>query len=215
MDRGNRSTWIAGLLVAVGVLMLLDRAGWLSGIGGWLWGLVFLAGGVAFLAVFYRDQTRWWALFPGFGLLGLSAATLMGNAGGPLFLALVGLAFALVYAADRKRWWALIPAGALATLAIVAWIDAASPGYDSSWVFFVGLAATFAAVAAQPAERRQRWAVYPALGLVALAVVTLVSSAAVPTVIAIVLIAIGAFLLWRRPQERIDGSEVPRRRSKA
>ncbi len=210
MERDRRSTMVAGLLIALGVLLLLDRAGWLSGVGGWLWGLIFLGGGLAFLAVFYRDRTRWWALFPGCGLLGLSAATLMDRSGGPLFLALLGLAFALVYAGDRSRWWAVIPAGALATLALVAWIDVRAPGYDTGWVFLVGMAATFAALAFQPEPMRKRWALYPALGLAALAAITLVSSDTAPIVISIGLIGVGGYLLWRRSE---GPGALPRKRS--
>jgi len=197
MDKDRRVTWIAGLLIGVGVLNLLARAGWMVGVGGWLWGLLFLAAGGAFLWLYARDRQQWWAVFPGFGLVGLAAAVLMGNAGGVLFLALLGLAFALVYSADRRRWWAIVPAGALATLALVAWLEALRPGYDGGWVFFLGLAATFAALLLQPAERRQRWALWPALALALLSLLTLVTSQAGPTVIALVLIALGAFLVLR------------------
>lgn len=197
MDNERRNAWIAGLLIGVGVLLLLQRLGWLVGTGSWLWGLVFLAGGAAFLMVYVRDRAQWWALFPGFALVGLAAAVLMGNDGGALFLALLGLAFAVVYASDRRRWWAVIPGGALATLALVAWLDTVRPGYDAGWVFFMGLAATFAALVAQPAERRQGWALYPAAGLALLALLTLVTSSAGPALIAVVLIAVGVVLLLR------------------
>ena len=212
MEKDRRVTWIAGILIAVGVVNLLARAGWLVGAGGWLWGVLFLVGGAAFLGVVARDQRQWWAVFPGFGLLGLAAAVLMGNAGGALFLALLGLAFALVYATDHRRWWAVLPAGALATLALVAWVEALRPGYDAGWVFFLGLAATFAALLLQPAERRQRWAVWPALALALLSVLTLFTSQAGPTVIALFLIALGAFLVLRdRPtgEGRIRGGGKP------
>lgn len=205
MDDERRNTWIAGLLIGVGVLVLLDRAGWLVGVGGWFWGLVFLAGGALFVGIFARDRRQWWALFPGFGLAGVAAAMLMGNAGGSLFLALLGLAFALVYASDRRRWWAIIPAGALATLALVAWLGDVRPGYQAGWVFFLGLAATFGALLLQPPERRQPWAAIPALALAVLAVLTLFASHAGPTVIALVMIAAGIVLAWRgRPPGRRD-----------
>lgn len=197
MDYDRRTRWIAGLLIAAGVLALLERVGWLVGVGSWLWGLLLLVGGAAFLAVYLRDATQWWALFPGFGLAGLAAAVFTGNAGGALFLALLALAFALVYASDRRRWWAILPAGALATLSLVAWSDAVRPGTDAGWLFFLGLAATFAALLLQPPERRQGWAVYPALGLAALALLTLVTRGAGPVVIAVVLIGVGVVLLMR------------------
>lgn len=197
MERDSTRSWVAGLLIAVGVLVLLDRLGWFAGAMSWLWGLAFLAGGGAFILVYRRDRRHWWALFPGFGLLGLAAAVLLGSNGGALFLALLGLAFAVVYAGDRRRWWAIIPAGTLATLALVAWVGARWPASDPAWLFFAGLAATFGALLAQPGERRQRWAVYPALGLAALAVITALTSRTGPIVVALLAIGAGAVLLTR------------------
>lgn len=199
---------VAALLIAAGALLLLDRFGWLSGVGSWLWGLLFLAGGAAFLAVAWRDRERWWALIPGFALVGLAAAVLMGAAGGPLFLALLGVAFAVVYATDHRRWWAIIPAGALATLALVAYLGVAFPRYEAGWVFFVGLAATFLALVVQPPERRQRWAVIPAIALAALALVTVMAQQAGTWIVALLLIAGGGVLLLRRPP---DERRLPRR----
>jgi hypothetical protein len=203
MEKDRRVTWIAGLLIGVGVFNLLVRAGWMAGVGGWLWGLFFLAGGGVFLWFYTRDRQQWWAVFPGFGLIGLAAAVLMGNAGGALFLALLGLAFAVVYSTDRRRWWAILPAGALATLALVAWLGTVRPAYDAGWVFFLGLAATFAALLLQQGDQRQRWAAVPALALALLALLTLFTSQAGPTVIALALIALGAVLVLRdRPLGR-------------
>lgn len=197
MHRESTRSWVAGLLIAVGVLVLLERGGWLIGIGSWLWGLAFLAGGGLFIGIYARDRHQWWALFPGFGLAGLAAAMLLGSNGGALFLAVLGLGFALVYAADRRRWWAIIPAGSLATLALVAWTQTRWPDTNSGWLFFGGLAATFAALVLQPPERRRRWAVYPALGLAAMAILTLLSSRTGPIVVAAAAIVVGAALLLR------------------
>lgn len=197
MARESTRSWIAGLLIAAGVLVLLDRLGWLAGVGSWLWGLVFLAGGGAFLLVYRADERHWWALFPGFALVGLGAVVLVGANGGALFLALLGLAFAVVYAGDRRRWWAIIPAGSLATLALMAWADARWPAADAAWLFFAGLAATFAALLVQPRERRRSWAVYPALALAVMAVLTALTSRTGPIVLAALAILAGAFLLFR------------------
>lgn len=208
METQSSRTWIAGLLIAVGVLVLLERLEWLGGHPSWLWGVAFLAGGAAFIAVYLNDRSQWWALFPGFGLVGLAAAALLGSSGGALLLALLGLAFALVYASNRRRWWAIIPAGSLATLALMAWLATRWPAADLGWLFFLGLAATFAALAIQPPERRQRWAVLPALGLAALSLVTLVSSRTGPVVVAVLAILAGAAMLARNGRPSL---EAPRR----
>lgn len=216
MTRDTTRSWIAGLLIAAGVLVLLDRLGWFAGITSWLWALAFLAAGGVFIAVFWRDRRHWWALFPGFGLVGLAAAVLLGSSGGALFLALLGLAFAVVYAVDRRRWWAIIPAGSLATLALMAWVEVRWPGSEAAWVFFAGLAVTFAALLAQPPERRQRWAVYPAAGLALMAVLTALTSRTGPIVVGALAVLAGAVLLARgglpAAGRAAASGEPPRRR---
>lgn len=121
----------------------------------------------------------WWALLPGFGLLALGAATLSsGAASAPLFLGFLGAGFAAAYRAERRRWWAILPAGVLWTLALVAWLGETRPGSQVGWVFFLGLAATFGALFSLPGAQRQRWALYPALGTLALALLVFVVSGA-------------------------------------
>lgn len=209
MGSGSTRSWIAGLLIAAGVLVLLERLGWFAGGMGWLWSLAFLSGGGLFILVYQRDRHHWWALFPGFGLLGVAAAVLLGSNGGALILALLGLAFAVVYAGDRRRWWAIIPAGSLATLALVAWVGSRWPGSDAGWLLFAGLAVTFAALLAQPAERRQPWAVYPAVGLAVLAVLTAFTSRTGPIVVASLAIVAGVALLARGGLPRVARPRRP------
>lgn len=115
--------WGWGLL-ALGVLALLQTLG--VSVVGWVWGVLFAAGGLLFLGVYQQDNTRWWALIPGFTLLGLGALLLFepllqGSTEGALFLAAIGAGFLATYLVRRSNWWALIPAGTLLTLALVAW----------------------------------------------------------------------------------------------
>lgn len=198
----NRSKLLAILLLG-GFFFLAANLGWLGLFANWLWALLFLVGGVAFLYLHRIDKTCWWALIPGFGFLGLGAAVLMpGDAGGSFFLGLTGAGFAAVYLNDRRRWWAIIPAGSLLTLALVAWLDVWTG--DASWLFFLGLAATFGTLVALPEGKgKQRWAIYPALGTLALALVTLVSSGVGGLLFPLLLIGLGALQLWR------GGGSVP------
>lgn len=195
----DRSSLWAILLIAVGVLFLAGNLGWLPGLGGWIWALLFAVGGAAFLAWFARDRSQWWALIPGSALFGLSAAIVGGAAGGGAFLALLGAGFGAIYWLERTRWWAIIPGGVLLTLGIVAWLDTTLPRFDAGWVFFLGLAATFGALYVLPEQKgRQRWAIYPALATLALALVILASGAVTGVVVPLLLIAAGAYLLWQR-----------------
>jgi hypothetical protein len=75
----------------------------------------------------------------------------------------------LVYLADLSKWWAIIPAGVMSTLGVVAGADELRfLGVDSGGLFFLGLGATFLAVAFLTGQRgeRQSWALIPAAVLI-------------------------------------------------
>jgi hypothetical protein len=205
-DATNKTTsnqsW-ALILIFLGLVFLATNFGWFGWFTSWLWSLLFVAGGAAFLYVYYQNRERWWALIPGFALLAVGVAALSGNAAGGLFLALMGAGFAAVFVTNRARWWAVIPAGALFTLALIAWLDAARPAWDTGWLFFTGIAATFGVLFFLPeGQGKQGWAIYPALGCLALVLLTFWSSNLGSVIISLVLIAVGVFLFWRQRREK-------------
>lgn len=206
-DRG-RSFW-AYVLVAAGVVLLAANLGWFAGVGSWVWALLFLAGGAAFLYHYVNHREEWWALIPGSALAGIGVTVLAGDAGGPVFLGLLGAGFAAVYLSGRQRWWAVIPAGALLTLALVAWLEEVGPRIDAGWVFMLGLAATFGYLYLLPeGQGKQRWAVYPALAMAAIAVLACFDTSLGGIVGPLLLIGAGAYLIWRRT-ERGGGASGP------
>lgn len=120
--KNNPQTW-GWILVALGVLFLLQNLGFQ--IAGWIWGSIFLAAGAGFIWYYQQNHSQWWALIPGFTLLGLGTLILFepilgGNLGGGVFLAAIGLGFVAVYFVRPGNWWALIPGGTLITLGAVA-----------------------------------------------------------------------------------------------
>ena len=198
----QRNAW-ATLLIALGLFFLLANTGWLAGLASWFWGLLFLAGGGAFLVVYRNDRRHWWALIPGFSLVAVGVAALSGDTAGALFLALLGTGFAAVYLSDRQRWWAIIPAGVLYTLALVAWTSTVWPRADAGWLFFLGIAATFGLLFVLPeGEGRQRWAIYPALGSLVFVAITLMASNVGGVLVPLLLIGAGAYLVWRQGSSR-------------
>jgi hypothetical protein len=199
LDIRDRRTQIGLGLVALGLLALLGDLGLFAGIGRLFGLLLFGAAGLIVLRMYRDAPSRIWTLPVGFGLLGLAIASLDVPWGGGAFLGAIGLGFLAVWLTDtdRERWWALIPAGVLLTLGVVAIYDEwlGGRGDVGGTLFFLGLAATFAALYLLPSVR-QSWAIWPALGLgiVALLTVSFQGGWIVP----IALIALGGWLLTRQ-----------------
>ena len=159
------------LLIAVGILVLLQNLGILAGGLALLWALLFGAGGVVFLYVFITDRTNWWAIIPGFVLPSIAAIialdqfapAISGSWGGTLVLGGIGLAFWVVYLTNREHWWAVIPGGVLVTLALVTGISSVLEGVEMGGVFLIGLGVTFGLLSLmRTPEGRIKWALIPA-----------------------------------------------------
>ena len=204
MNNSRTGTLALGaLLVAFGVLFLLQNFGLFSGVEDLVFLALFGAGGLAFLYLFATNQQQWWAVIPGFVLLGLGVLIAFGDRlgawGGALFLGSIGLAFWVIFFVRRDFWWAIIPGGVLVTLAAVAALGENLQGMATGGVFFLGLALTFALVYLLTAqEDRQHWAAIPALvlGIMGL-LLTLSLGGIINFVWAVGLIAAGVYLLAR------------------
>jgi hypothetical protein len=204
----SRVTW--GLvLIAAGALALLVNLSVIPE-SSWLWAAAFGAVGVYFLFVFFSSRENWWAAFPAFGALGITGtiivaevSTWMDELAGAVFLGAVSLAFFAIYIRRPDNWWALIPGGA--TLAIAAVVLASAyenvlPGDAPPVILFAGMGLTFLLVYFTRSESgRNRWAIWPALGLFALALVTGVAVFDLAGyVLPVVLIGAGLVILLRR-----------------
>lgn len=169
MRRIDPRLLIGVLLVLGGLLSLLDVWGVISDAGGIFWGMIFAAGGLAFLYLLFNNRGNWWAAFPGFALLGLAASAFLPDSlepySGLAFFLGLSTAFWWVYLTDRARWWAIIPAGVLLTLGIVSALDNIE-GLETGGVFFLGLGATFLLVALLPGTGTRSWAWIPGVLLV-------------------------------------------------
>ena len=109
----------------------------------------------------------------------------------------IGLVFMFLFAAtfisfailSKKNWWAIIPAGLFASIGLVVALDTLLPheeypriqgmliwGYYT-WVLFLGLAATFGILWLLRKSLPTSWAIYPAVGFLAMAVLFIVEGA--------------------------------------
>ena len=86
---------VGALLVAFGVLFLLQNFGFLGAVQNTIWLVLFGAAGLTFLFVFASNRQQWWAVIPGFVLLGLAVLIAFGDRlgawGGALFLGSIGI----------------------------------------------------------------------------------------------------------------------------
>jgi hypothetical protein len=204
----NYVTVVWGLiLLAVGVLLLLQTLGWLAIGWSFLWMLLALAGGAAFVVMFVTRREHWWAAIPGFTLLGMGtlmaldrySTAAIGGWGGSIFLGGISLGFWAVFLRKRENWWAVIPGGVLMTLATVAGLSEVVSGLEIGGIFFLGLALTFSLVYVLPTpEGRMTWAVIPAGILFALGVLILIGAGSVINFVwPVALILVGSYLLYR------------------
>jgi hypothetical protein len=194
------------LLIAAGVLFLLEALGILPEIGNLVWILLFVVGGLAFLWVFIANRAQWWAVIPGCVLLGIAGTIALSDVAetwaGALVPAAIGVSFWIIYLTRRDFWWAIIPGGVLITVALIAGISDTLPEQMTPAILFLGLALTFLLVFLLPTPAgRMKWAWIPAVACGVLGIGFLASLGGMVTLLAVAgplaLIVFGAFLLWR------------------
>jgi len=157
------------------------------------------------------DREQWWALIPGFTLLGL--ATLigfgdrLGELGPALFLGSIGLSFAVIYLIRRGDfWWAIIPGGVLLSLALMLALSPYLEGVVLPAILFLGMAVTFALVYLVSLGReRMTWALIPAGILGVMGILMFLSLGGLINYIwALALIVVGAYMLLRAFRPRFQ-----------
>lgn len=208
MKDNTRSIFLGVLLVLAGIIFLLQQL-FNVPIGALFIALLFAAGGVAFLYVLLRDRKQWWAVIPGFTLLGLATLIAVSKLfpafsdrfGGTIFLGSIALSFVLIKILNPDQWWPVIPAGVLATLAVIPALRS-SNGMLIPAIFFIGIGATFAILGLLPVGKTEKWPWIPAGICLGIGAIFLVSSGilmntAFGWIWAAAFIAVGGFLVIR------------------
>jgi hypothetical protein len=196
------------LLVAAGVLVLLQNLNIVRGGLSLLWSLCFLAAGAIFTYLYFKDRSKWWVIIPGFTFLGLGALILLGwilprigdALGTMLFLGAIGASFFVIYADHREHWWPIIPGGVMITVAISTFLeDVFRPMFDTGSLVMLGLGVTFLLVyLLSPSTKKMTWALWPAGILAAIGLIIGITSSPMMAYLGpIVLLAIGGYLVYR------------------
>jgi hypothetical protein len=188
------------MLIALGVVMLLMTLGVVHTGADIVFGILFIAGGLVFLAVFASSRRlNWWAIIPGLVLAAIGILILFGDSlgewGGALIVGAIALAFLIIYLNNRAFWWAITPAGILASVALLTGVQ----GDSFVGLMFLGFALTFLAVYFVPTPAgRMRWAIWPAGVMLIIGVIISLETASVLNwVWAAALILGGIFLIYR------------------
>lgn len=170
----NRFLW-GLLLLAIGIIVLLQNLNLFKFIWSLLWIGVLVVGGAFFVATFLGSRANWWAIIPGTALWGLAMTVgikqvfpwLGDRLGGAILMILLAQGFGMVYLRERNHWWAIIPGGVLLTIAVVMLTEMFLSRTQTGGLFLLGLGATFGLVYLLPTSQgRMHWASIPAIVLV-------------------------------------------------
>ncbi len=195
------------VLIAAGILFMLENIGIFQVGAGLVWAMILGGAGLTSLYVFAINRDNWWALIPGCTLtaigasigLGVIAPALENIFGGAMILGGIGLSFWLVYFVNRQFWWALIPAGVLTSLAAISTLDNLFPRFDTGGLLMLGLGSTFILLGVLPGYGNSlKWAFIPGgiltlIGFISLPFVGNVFSTLWP----VALIATGGYVIYR------------------
>ena len=108
---------------------------------------------------------------------------------GLVFMFLLGATFLVFAILSKKNWWAIIPAGIFASIGLVVMLDTLVPHEEYpriqgmliwgfyTWVLFLGLFITFGILWLLRKTLPTSWAIYPAVGFLAMAVLFIIEGA--------------------------------------
>jgi hypothetical protein len=192
--------WVMAVLTTI--IFIVDR------VAGEVIGTLFLwAVGLPFLVVYLADRSRKWALIPAFVLLAVGVIPLLamqtsGTLIGAFVLFAVSLPFWIIFVTRQENWWALIPAGILTTLGVVAALSGEGEiqptvGRWIGGVFFLGIGATFGVLWLRRDKASTGWAVYPAVILLLIGLLTVIFGEGMQEYIfAVAVILLGVWVLY-------------------
>ncbi len=164
---------------------------------------------IPFLVVYLIDRTRRWALIPFaslsvIGLIPLLENVMDSEALGFVVMFLFAVPFFVVYFWSKANWWALIPAGVFTSIGLVVLLSSYSvpifhtSGFNSvgTALLLSGFGITFGALWLRRAVQPTDWTKYPALGLFAAAVMSLLIGEKTQSIWPIILIITGVVILF-------------------
>jgi hypothetical protein len=194
----------AWVMTALTMVVLFER--YVS--GSLIGAFVLYSVGLPFLVIYLRDKSRRWALIPFLVLMVVGTIPLMesfiaGDIFDILVVLLLAVPFFVVYFWSKQNWWALIPAGVFTSIALGLGIEEFLNVSFPAEIFLGGVGLTFGVLWLLRDKYSTDWAKYPALVMLIIAAIVLVTGGADDIVGPVVLIAAGVTVLalayFRKP----------------
>jgi hypothetical protein len=219
-DRSKRWALIpAFIMLVLGLITLLTT----FTAGDWIGVLVMYAIALPFLVVYLMDRSKRWALILAailgiVGLIPLVTALTGGDLTGAVLMFLFSLPFFVIYFRSKNNWWALIPAGVFASIGVVVVLSMLFPQQEEvlsnvfSGLLLLGIAIPFGILWLQRKTLPTDWAKYPAVGLLAGAVMAVLLGQGYQDYwTAVILMVIGVTLLvsaFSRKKPAVEKQEI-------
>lgn len=207
MDRNKQNLLIGAALIVFGGLLLVNNLGIVGDLSGLLWGGLFGVAALIGFGIYVTHRQNWWLLIPSFTLLGISSVLVVDNLrfvpdelGGATFLLCLSLGFWAIFLLHGEHWWPVIPGGVLAVIAAIVAASIYVRGELIAPLLFFGFSLVFGVLWLMRERYTTGWAIYPATALIGFGLflaLIITFEAGAGTLPAIILIAVGAGLLWR------------------
>jgi hypothetical protein len=199
--RSNQTWLIGGLLIALGVVFLLNQL--IPGLfTGLIWAAAFAIGGLVVYGWYLANKSQWWVLIPAYVmwcvasyiLLGTTMSFLRGEVIGAWVMATIGFPFLYVYLRNRLQWWALIPAYTMGAIGLLILLSMILNGLQVAAYVMFAIAAPFFFVYLR--NREHWWALIPGSIMAFIGMMFALAGAAY--LIPALMIVAGIFLLVRQ-----------------
>jgi hypothetical protein len=168
----NARRAVAIILIATGVLVLLQNTGIADGETGQVVSTVVLAAvGIFFTALYFPDRRQWFWVALGLVLFSFALSNIVYFVPAldefyrqVIIIGGVGISFLSIYLHNRMQWWAMFPAGLLISISASQLAENLLPSPEPSGILVLGLGLTFMVLYVVPTPvGRLKFALLPAL----------------------------------------------------